>query len=528
MDKQIKFFHKNFQFLLMVIGIILITSFVFATHTSSPETLYNIFTANDTVSSFFFNITINNTNNQNPEGNITSIIITLPTGFSYVENTNGTSNSILGGMNNTFTYVPGILTILTWTNSTLPIINGTQNNTNFWFNASVISPGTFNITVASVNGTATDITNYTIVVNDTTVPEITEDNFTSPVSSSYHDDTLLLNVSVWDNGVMGTVYFNITNSTGEWNGTFTASVNGAYYWNDSIDTTIYPDGVYNITIWSNDSAGNRNDSAKVYSVTFDNTVPSAVALASSAAATNSLTLTITFTDALSGLSSCIVDRTGASVSGTTVTETGLSCGTSYAYIATCTDGAGNSLSSSATSFSTSSCGGVPIGGGTGSSYTNTYKVTEEQFQDGYTKEIAVNHRAKVQVGASYHYVGVKAVTATTATIEITSDPVEVTLEVGGEVKMDVTEDGYYDIYVKLIDLESGKANVLIQSIYEEIPEGEGDIATSGEITGEEEEETVIEKITGKNLIWLWASIGLVLVVGLVIWLKAKRKPTSKK
>jgi len=81
--------------------------------------------------------------------------------------------------------------------------------------------------------------------------------------------------------------------------------------------------------------------------------------------------------------------------------------------------------------------------------------------------------------------------------------------------------------VKLIDLVNNKANLLIKEVYEEIPEGEGDIATSGEIIGEDEEDGIVQAFE-KNLIWLWALIGFLLIVGVVIWLKAKGKSKPKK
>jgi hypothetical protein len=291
---------------------------------------------------------------------------------------------------------------------------------------------------------------------------------------------------------------------------------GNYYSNDSFNTTAHTDGVYNLTVYANDTINNLNTTT--ISFTIDNTNPAPSALISSSATTSSLTITFSGADG-----TCTADRSGATILGSTLTETGLSCGASYAYTITCTDTAGNAGASSATSFLTSSCGN--IGSSATSFYTSTYVVSGEQFQQGYTKELALKHRAKVKVGAIYHYVGIKALTATTATVEIASDPVEVTLDVGEEVKIDVTEDGYYDIYVKLMGLVSNKANLLIKEIYEEIPEGEGDIVTSGEIAGEVETIPELEK----NLTWLWILIGVLVVAGgLAVLLKVKGKSFGSK
>ncbi len=72
-------------------------------------------------------------------------------------------------------------------------------------------------------------------------------------------------------------------------------------------------------------------------------------------------------------------------------------------------------------------------------------------------------------------------TTTRATIEIASNPVTVTLDIGEDAKVDVDEDGTYDLYVKLNDIVSGKAEVIVKELSEAVPAGEGPVSTSGEI-----------------------------------------------
>lgn len=153
--------------------------------------------------------------------------------------------------------------------------------------------------------------------------------------------------------------------------------------------------------------------------------------------------------------------------------------------------------------STSPSGGVaPI-----VEWTMTYKPTTEQLEQGYTNKFSVKERIEFEVGGSFHHVGVKTITATSATIEIASEPVEVKLEVGQDAKVDVDEDNYYDIYVKLNAIIDGKADVTVQKIYEEVPEGERGkkVSTSGEIVSGEEEDS-------ESNFWIILIVLLVLAV----------------
>lgn len=386
---------------------------------------------------------------------------------------------------------------------------------------------TYNISCSLTGDTNAETSTANITI-DNTAPNVTFSGITNTVDGASYKSSIVINVSVSDATVgmtRGSVYFNITNSTGDQHNFTKASTSGGGYYNITVDTTKFTDGVYNITVYSNDSLGNENNT-EIISVTFDDTAPSAVALTSSIATKTSLTITIAVTDATAGMNqSCTTDRSGASISGTTnaqtLTETGLSCGTSYQYFVQCTDAAGNTGSSAQTSFSTSSCitgGSSPSGSGVTATWTNTYTISDEQFEQGYRKELGANNRVRVRVTGSggaieTHHVGIKEITDTTVTIEIASDPVEVELEIGEDAKVDVTEDGYYDIYVKLNSITSGKADITVQKISEAIPEGEEAVTTTGEIVEEKEEISEVEE--EKDLTWLWVLIGI-LVLAVVI------------
>jgi predicted aspartyl protease len=142
----------------------------------------------------------------------------------------------------------------------------------------------------------------------------------------------------------------------------------------------------------------------------------------------------------------------------------------------------------------------------------------------------VKQRVQVQISNENHYVGVIEMTNTKATINISSNPIQVILGIGDDARVDVLDDGFYDLYILLNSILNNKVNLTIKSIYEEIPEGEGSVKTSAET---ESNETIGEEIGGeteeeRNLTWLWIVIGA-LVIGVVFFIAINRvKKKNKK
>lgn len=387
--------------------------------------------------------------------------------------------------------------------------------------SSLSATTTYNMSCYADNGTTQEWSvGATSIIIDNVAPNVS--SIGSPVSGSGYSDSveglLLLNATINDNlndfYNVTSVYFNVTTSAGVQNATVSASQIGSS-WNATLDLTGFPDGEYNVIVYAIDSAGNINSSESV-SVSFDNTNP-VVSLTRSSYGSTSLTLAISIDDSTS--TTCTSSRTGATISGTTLTENSLSCGNSYDYIVTCTDLAGNSGASSSTSFSTTGCSSGSTSTTT-FSWKNTYVVNSEDFEAGYTKTLSLKERVKVRINNLNHYVGVKELDLTSATIEIASDPVTVKLDVGGETKVDVDSDGFWDIFVKLNSLVDEKADITVQSINEEIPEGESSTEVDGgkEITNGEVEE-------GKSKTWLWILITLVIliVIGSGIGMSKKKR-----
>ncbi len=130
------------------------------------------------------------------------------------------------------------------------------------------------------------------------------------------------------------------------------------------------------------------------------------------------------------------------------------------------------------------CGTCSSGGGSGGTYipsywTTTYLVNDEDFEAGYSKVLSEKKRLRVKVNNESHYVGVVNLTNITVTINVSSIPQQATLSIGEEKNFEVTNDSYYDIYVKLNSITNNTANLTIKKIHEEIPEEIERICTEG-------------------------------------------------
>ncbi len=247
---------------------------------------------------------------------------------------------------------------------------------------------TTNVSCFLYNGSVIEVVSENVTI-DKTAPGV---NFTGTTGSSvvnygnYTSATagnVLINVSASD-AIFGAnhteVYINVTNSDGgggSIGANFTRALNrsaASVFYNASINVTNFPDGVYNFTIYANDTNFN-NFTAGTYTnlnnteslqITLDNTAPSSVTLAKANSTRSSLGIDVTIVDAGSGIGTvCTVVGTGGSMSGTTTSQTlvatGLGCSSTYAYVVTCTDRVGYSKASISKSFITDSCSGGPSG-----------------------------------------------------------------------------------------------------------------------------------------------------------------------
>jgi len=478
---------KKIDFIFLTVAILIGIGFVFATTSMTAPVIYGNY------STLIVNITVD----ANGANNMTNITC-------YYNSSGGAATEWLMNITNTTSYQTE------FANTSISVTDFSETTT-------------YNISCDISNGTTLNqtisVANITI---DYTAPNVSS-FYTTTDNGNYSGSALVLNASVSDAiAGMDSVYFNITYPNGSQLNFTKASSPTADYYNISLDTTGFTDGKYNITVYSNDTINNQNNSEQI-SVTFDNTAPT-VSLSKSSSTKNSLTISISASDGSgTGVSSCTSSRSASTVSGTTsLTESGLSCGTSYSYIVTCYDHASNSGSSSSTSFSTDACsGGSSLSGSDlAKLQAKTYIISEAQFTEGYSKQLAKYDKIKVLVGTEKHSVEVSEVSAEKVTIKISSTPQQATLAIGDERKFDVTNDGYYDIYVKLNSIANNKADINIKSIYEKISE-----ASKSEEQKKEQEAVsgADETITGNAKLWWIIGIVVVLVLaGIGYGVKKKR------
>lgn len=297
------------------------------------------------------------------------------------------------------------------------LVNQSYNDTNYNFTLDIgwmTDSRTYNITCMVNNGTAQEWSSITNVTIDNTPPSVVwysyKNNYTtgnltnngnySNASTTTGELLFMLNVSVNDTivrmghhkGSDGIVYFNASYSNGTqlslsyFNFT-NVSRRVADYYNMTLNATTWPDGHYNVSVWTTDAMNTTdtgienisiNNTEEVY-FTIDRTAPPIPVLTNTTSTTTtSIVATITSNDATSGTDLCVVGGFSSGVVVTergsntqTVTHTGLTCGTSYTYDVICYDQVGFHNHSATTSLSTKSCSisDGPGGGGGGTTTT---------------------------------------------------------------------------------------------------------------------------------------------------------------
>lgn len=528
MKKEVGGVLRKSVFFVFILSLVFFAGYVLAIIVITPTSQ----SVNESISNIF-NVTVNHTFSGGINNNITRVNITLPSGFTYVTASNGTSVTT-NSFSNTST------TALSWNNSAGLVLNVTRQHFSFNATANTTTIGVFNISIYAINATGVIVnhTNLSVTVNDTTKPLVEAANITSPLSFANYSGTLVLNTTIEDNGPLSRVFFNITNSSGSQNGTYTASNPTGDIWNSTVDTTVYADGIYNVTVFANDTGNNLNSTARVFTVRFDNTLPAVSLSKNSNSNTTALVVSITISDANGVSSACsAVGESGATISGSgdsqTLTINGLSCGNSYEAGALCSDSAGN-LKSATSVFAMNDCtttssGGSGGGGGSssssGSSWSSTFARDSQPFESAgsVTSNLGGSQRVKLKLGGETHYVGVKSLTSTSAVIEVSSTPQQATFNVGESKKFDVNGDNYYDMKVTLISISAGKANVIMESISEQVMVAQPETQANNAEESSEEQVSLSpgeeEGLGMKHLVWI---IALLVIVGVVVFFIKRR------
>lgn len=403
----------------------------------------------------------------------------------------------------------------------------TGNNCNITLSISGLTDGFYSINATLDNGT--DYAYVTVpgnlateVLFDSTPPIVYPANISSPLTSSNHSSTLILNVSVVDalSGV-NTVYFNITNSSGHSNSTNTATLEaGTSQYSVSISTTAYKDGIFNITVYSNDSrVGNINNSALTNTIIFDNTKPTGT-LSCSPSSTfvgNSITCTCSNSDATSGVK-------------TVVNTANPSTDNSGTYSTSCviTDYSSNTLTLT-TSYIveyTTSTGGSS-GGSSSSSVSNWRKTipnSEKELSEKgpITQKLSDKQRVSIQVNSETHHVGVISVGTDSATLEIASDPITAIFSISETKRFNLNDDNTYDISVTLNSISEKEADITIKSISEEISSTDKEQQAEDQEADSEESSDTASGLNSTAISVIVIIIALVIILYYFLIMRNKR------
>jgi hypothetical protein len=452
---------------------------------------------------------------------VSSVAMIAPSNFTNASGTiavncsAGTSLNVVVNATLWVNYTGGTPSVLAWGADTSPLVNTSENQT-FFSNNSVIISG---LTDASSYEFWCEFENRTVVSHsfnatrngsigiDNTAPFVLINSFlTSNTSSRAYNVSSDVPVNVYVADATLSSGYPYANCIFNLNGT-NESVSISNNWCNAtnINTTGLSDGNAWLRIWVNDSAGNFALN-KTYGVEIDSTNPLVEVSCSDVTVGDAFPCSCSRSDSESGMN---VSRDA--ISSTSPENLGVPSSTgTYTYTCTIYDNSSNVYVADATYIVTS---GSNTGSNEGSSTTKwfTNSISEEFFESGYRSQIGAKNRIQVQIQGQKHYIGVVSLSGEEVTVEIASDPMQVVLSAGEDVKVDVDEDGFYDVYVLLHEIVGTKADLTILKINEEIPEekqGES-INTSGEILGQEEE--IPEE---KNLDWLWIVLLIVVLIAI--------------
>ncbi len=396
-------------------------------------------------------------------------------------------------------------------NITLKIFNSSalyyENSTNISGTFSQASLNVTNMPIGTYNWTCTAFDaagNSFTAANFTFAVSGIEADLLSPANNTYKSQNStnfscrartypgkLANITfyLWNSTALA--YTETANVSGTENSTlfnYTFAYEASYRWN-----------CLSFNNGSNSSFANAN-----FTFVYDSTKP-AVSLVSPANSTSTTTAAQEFSYNVSDdfeVSNCslilndAVDQASAAITkGTTQTFSKTLPVASHTWSINCTDSANNQGNATARAITIQNGGssgggsGGSSGGGGGGGYSSsssttqankasmTYTLSIGQFETGYSKDIGKNEQIKVEVAkesassaVESHYMKVDDVAGQAVTITISSAPQTATLMIGGEKRFEVTNDTFYDIYVKLnsINLTSAKANITIKAIKEPV------------------------------------------------------------
>jgi hypothetical protein len=398
-------------------------------------------------------------------------------------------------------------------NQTTLNITGTSNQTNFSFTNIPSGIYRWNCLSSDIKGNSAFLSsNYTIIINNiiTNLISPSNNNFTNLNDLNFTCQSIsalnkLSNVTfyLWNSS---TLIYNQTKSISNLENTsifnFTLPLESNYLWN-----------CFSINNASNSSFSDIN-----YSLTYDITSPNLTLLLPDDGFSSTST-DYNFTYNVSENSSCILIFDGTIINSINISDflsgmynSSLPVGT-HTWQINCTDSSGNSINSSLRSFTILPPPAPPVqspGGGGGGAPIIIVKTLPLDISLKQYLVLTSGKEINFTLESENHSITLDSISNNSITLTLRSSPLNLILSPGEEKKINLTSPDYYNLYLKLNSIDSGLANLSIQSIKELIEKEAPEInETSGK--------TIDSKTSSKKTFYFVFAAILIVLMFLGIW-----------
>lgn len=311
----------------------------------------------------------------------------------------------------------------------------------------------------------------------------------SPINDGYTNSnsiTFSCESSTIDTGSLSNVSFYLWNSSSSLMSNLTQNISGILN-TTSFNLSNLTDGNYSWACVSYNNFSNFSYGDSNYSFVLDSTSPviSLVSPADLSSYSGAQTIEFQYNPSESNIANCSlilnseVVSTDFSVlnSATNIFSSSLAVG-SYTWKIRCSDKASNladseirSLTISSSSSGGSGGGGGGGGGSAGSSSVSSilnYSASDFEIMSGTTKQFVEGQSIKFFVDKLEHKLVTKSIYSDKVLVNIFSEPIELLIYLNQVQKVDIDNDGYYDLELNYFGASSSKATIYLKVIHEQI------------------------------------------------------------
>ena len=289
----------------------------------------------------------------------------------------------------------------------------------------------------------------------------------SPTNNTYtKQNETTFNCSAETIDKLSNITFSIYNSTNLLN-TTTKNITGtSNYSTFNYNLTNEGEYYYNCISFSNESNSSQTEN---YTITYDKTNPK-VNLTSpeNNLRTTTKTQNFLYNETEENKNSCNLTINGEIKNSFTQT---LSDGIYY-WNVSCTDLANNTNISETRKleiYTATQINHPSSGGGSSSPSPRIYTLTQEEIKQGTNKELKENEKLKFKINSENHELKLNSISNEKVNLTLSSNLINLILTINQTKKIDLNNDKIYDLKIKLLGIESSKANIEIKEINETVP-----------------------------------------------------------